>query len=317
MAAGLAALLDDVAALARLAAASTDDVAAAAGRASVKAAGVVVDDTAVTPQYLEGVSPARELPMVRKIAMGSIVNKLVIILPIALLLSSFAPWAIPWILIAGGTYLSFEGAEKLWEMVRRSEEDTEPAVLRGAEAEKKVVWGAIRTDLILSAEIMMIALAEVDEEPVANQAMILVVVGLLITAVVYGIVALIVKMDDIGLTLSRRENAGVQRFGAGMVAAMPKVLRVISVIGTVAMTWVGGHIILVNTAELGWHGPYDLVHHLADPVHHLAAVGGVLAWLVETVCAFVLGAIWGGIIAALVHILPFHGGDGHGDGQRA
>ena len=305
MAGGLAALLDDVAALARLTAASTDDVAAAAGRASVKAAGVVVDDTAVTPQYLEGVNPARELPMVRKIATGSVVNKLVIILPIALLLSAFAPSAIAWILILGGTYLSFEGAEKLIEMVRGTKAEQAPASARGAEAEKKVVWGAIRTDLILSAEIMMIALAEVAEESVARQAIILIVVGLLITVAVYGVVALIVKMDDIGLAMTKRDKASTQRIGRGLVNAMPKVLGALSIIGTIAMTWVGGHIIVIETHSLGWDFLYNVVHGLSEPVHGIAAVGPALAWVVDTFCSFVVGAIWGGLIATIVHFLPF------------
>lgn len=305
MAGGLAALLDDVAALARLTAASTDDVAAAAGRASVKAAGVVVDDTAVTPQYLEGVSPARELPIVQKIALGSIVNKLVIILPVALLLSSFAPSAIAWILIFGGSYLSFEGAEKLMEMVRGGKHEEAPAAMRGAAAEKKVVWGAIRTDLILSAEIMMIALNEVSSEPVLSQALSLIVVGFLITVAVYGVVGLIVKMDDIGLSMAKRDNPGSQKIGRVLVSGMPKVLSALSIIGTIAMTWVGGHIIVLETHALGWDLLYNIVHSISDPVHDIAAVGPALAWIVDTLCSFIVGAVWGGLIAAVIHVLPF------------
>ena len=311
MAGGLVALLDDIAVLARMSAASIDDVAAAAGRTSVKAAGVVVDDTAVTPQYLEGVDSSRELPMIRRITIGSLRNKLLIILPIALLLSAFAPWAITPILMLGGSYLCFEGAEKLLDMVRRksgeSEEPAEPAVRQGEDAEKKVVSGAIRTDLILSAEIMIISLNEVAEQSVWMQAAVLFVVGILITLVVYGVVALIVKMDDIGLALAKRDSAGVKKLGQGLVKAMPFVLSSLSVVGTFAMTWVGGHIIIEGIGELGWHGPHDLIAAIADPVANLAGVGGALAWCVETLCAFLVGTVWGAFLATVIHLLPFGG----------
>ena len=320
MAGGLVALLDDIAMLARMSAASIDDVAAAAGRTSVKAAGVVVDDTAVTPQYLEGVDASRELPMIRKITIGSLRNKLLIILPIALLLSAFAPWAITPILMLGGSYLCFEGAEKLLDMVRRtsgeSAEPAEPAVRRGQDAEKKVVSGAIRTDLILSAEIMIISLNEVAEQSVWMQAAVLFAVGILITIVVYGVVALIIKMDDIGLALAKRDTAGVKKFGQGLVKAMPFVLSALSVVGTFAMTWVGGHIIIEGIGELGWHGPHDLIAAIADPVAGITGVGGALAWCVETLCAFVVGTVWGAFLATIIHLLPFGGHAGsHEDAE--
>lgn len=320
MAGGLVALLDDIAMLARMSAASIDDVAAAAGRTSVKAAGVVVDDTAVTPQYLEGVDASRELPMIRRITIGSLRNKLLIILPIALLLSAFAPWAITPILMLGGSYLCFEGAEKLLDMVRRtageSAEPAEPAVRRGPDAEKKVVSGAIRTDLILSAEIMIISLNEVSEQSVWMQAAVLFVVGILITIVVYGVVALIIKMDDIGLALAKRDTAGAKKFGQGLVKAMPFVLSALSVVGTFAMTWVGGHIIIEGIGELGWHGPHDLIAAIADPVAGIAGVGGALAWCVETLCAFVVGTVWGAFLATIIHLLPFAGHAGsHEDAE--
>ncbi|WP_333617949.1 DUF808 domain-containing protein [Dietzia sp.] len=328
MAGGLVALLDDIATLARMSAASIDDVAAAAGKTSVKAAGVVVDDTAVTPQYLEGIDASRELPMIRKITIGSLRNKLLIILPIALLLSSFAPWLITPILMLGGSYLCFEGAEKLWEMVRgagktggKSTEDdaggAAPAAATGPEAEKKVVSGAVRTDLILSAEIMIISLNEVAEQSVWMQAGVLVVVGILMTVIVYGVVAVIVKMDDVGAALAKRDTAGVAAAGRGLVKAMPVVLQALSVIGTFAMTWVGGHILLNGITEFGWHWPHDAIATIADPAHHIPGVGGALAWIIETLIAFIVGAIWGGIIAAVVHVLPFghHGADSAGSAE--
>ena len=312
MAAGLAALLDDIAALAKLTAASVDDVAGAAGRASAKAAGVVVDDTAVAPRFVQGVNPKRELPIIKKITIGSLRNKLLIILPVALILSQFAPWLLTPLLMLGGTYLCFEGAEKVIEHLSHQEHaPNEPAADRGPEAEKKITSGAIRTDLILSAEIMVIALNEVSHEPFLSRTLILIVVAIVITVLVYGVVALIVKMDDIGLALAQKDSEGAQKFGRGLVKAMPTVLSVISIVGVFAMLWVGGHIILRGMADLGFTPVYDWVHHLGESVHHVAGVGPALAWLVETFCALVLGIVWGSIIVGIVHVLPF--GKKHGD----
>lgn len=306
MSGGLAALLDDVAALARLAAANADDVAAAAGRASVKAAGVVVDDTAVTPQYVAGVSPKRELPIIKKIAIGSLRNKLLIILPVILLLSQFLPGLLTPLLMLGGTYLCFEGAEKVLELIRRHEPQKKtPAILKGPEAEGAVVKGAIRTDFILSAEIMVISLNEVAAEGFLSRTIILIIVALTITALVYGVVALIVKMDDAGLALAGHESERTQVVGRAMVAAMPAVLTTISTIGIFAMLWVGGHIILVGMADLGLHAPHDLVHLLEDIVAHVADMGGTLAWLVNTLCSLMFGVIWGVVVAAALHTLPW------------
>lgn len=308
MSGGLAALLDDVAALARLAAASVDDVAAAAGRASIKAAGVVVDDTAVTPQYVAGVDPKRELPIIKKIALGSLRNKLLIILPAILLLSQFLPWLLTPLLMVGGTYLCFEGAEKIIELVRRQEPQKEtPAVLRGPQAEGEVVKGAVRTDFILSAEIMVIALNEVAAEGFVSRAIILVVVALGITALVYGVVALIVKMDDVGLALAGRPSPRSQTMGRLLVAAMPKVLSTLSTVGVFAMLWVGGHILLVGMDELGLHAPYAFVHWLEGFVVGVAGVGGALAWIVNTLFSLVLGLLVGLVVAAVLHVLPWHG----------
>ena len=305
MAGGLAALLDDVAAMAKLAAANVDDVAAAAGRASAKAAGVVVDDTAVTPQYLQGVDPSRELPMIKRIALGSLRNKLIIILPILLLLSQFAPWMLPPLLILGGSFLCFEGAEKVYEMIRGHHGQGATAEERTEQDEDQVVSGAIRTDLILSAEIMVISMTQVAAEGFWSKLAVLTVVGVAITVLVYGVVALIVKMDDIGLALAGRDSAGVQRFGRLLVAAMPKVLSVIASIGLVAMLWVGGHLVLASVADMGWHAPFDLVHHLSEGVHGVAVVGPALAWVVETLCSLVFGLAWGGVILLVWLALPF------------
>ncbi len=304
MSGGLAALLDDVAALARLAAASVDDVGAAAGRASVKAAGVVVDDTAVTPRYVSGVTADRELPMIRKIALGSLRNKLLIILPAILVLSQLVPWVLTPILMLGGVYLCFEGAEKIWEVSGHGPEDAEPAAVRGPDQEKAMVSGAIRTDFILSAEIMVISLNEVADEGLLSRAVILVVVGIAITALVYGVVALIVKMDDVGLHLSRRSSEGAQRVGRLLVRAMPRLLAVLSGVGMVAMLWVGGHILLVGTDELGWHGPYGLVHHLEEAAHGVPGAGGVLAWLASTLASATVGVVVGAVVVAVLHLLP-------------
>ncbi|MFT4298708.1 MAG: DUF808 domain-containing protein [Aeromicrobium sp.] len=303
MSGGLVALLDDVAALARLAAASLDDVGAAAGRASAKAAGVVVDDAAVTPRYVHGLAPERELSIIRRIASGSVVNKLVFILPAALLLSQFAPWLLTPILMCGGTYLCFEGAEKVWEKVSGHEHGhEEPASVSGADQEKAVVSGAVRTDFILSAEIMVIALNEVADEPLAARALILVVVALAITALVYGVVALIVKMDDIGLALTRRASSASQAFGHLLVRGMPVVLATLATVGIVAMLWVGGHILLVGTDDLGWHTLYGGVHDLEHTVHEAAgAAGALVGWLTNTAASAILGLAVGAAVVALVH----------------
>ncbi len=312
MAGGLAALLDDIAALAKLAAASIDDVGAAAGRASAKAAGVVVDDTAVTPRYVHGFTADRELPIIKKIAMGSLRNKLLVIVPAALLLSQFAPWALTPLLMLGGTYLCFEGAEKLYEHFFHKDEhgdiateDELPAAAQGPEQEKTMVAGAIRTDFILSAEIIVIALNEVATEPIVSRSIILVVVAIAITLLVYGVVALIVKMDDIGLSLAQRESSTAQRLGRALVSAMPKLLKVLSIVGIVAMLWVGGHILLVGMKDLGLAAPYDLVHHAEVAVAEATgALGGVLGWLTNTLGSAILGAIVGAIVVAIMHLVP-------------
>ncbi len=294
MSGGLVGLLDDVAALAKLAAASIDDVGAAAGRASMKAAGVVVDDTAVTPAYVQGLAAERELPIIKRIATGSLKNKLLFILPAALLLSEFVPVLVEVILMFGGTFLAYEGAHKIHQrFAHHDEAKTLPAVAVDEDHESTVIKGAIRTDFILSAEIMVIALKDVIDEGFVSRAIILAVVAVLITAAVYGIVALIVKMDDVGLRLASSGRPRSERIGRAMVTGMPKLLAILSIVGTAAMVWVGGHILLVGASELGWESPYDFVHTLEDPFHDVAVVGGVLSWLINTAASAAVGLIVG------------------------
>ncbi len=305
MSAGLFGLLDDVATLAKLAAASIDDVGAAAGRATMKAAGVVVDDTAVTPQYVQGIAAHRELPIIKQIAIGSMRNKLLIILPVALLLSEFLPGLLPPILMIGGTYLAFEGAEKIWERFHGGHDD-EPAAV-AAPDEAAVIKGAVRTDLILSAEIMVIALDSVAHEGFWSRLAILVVVAIALTIGVYGFVGMLVKMDDVGLALAERGRGFVARFGTGMVNAMPRVLAAIGAIGTVAMLWVGGHILVVGAHDLGWHAPYDALHHVEHSVRHaidVPVLGPVLAWLSSTLVSAVVGLVIGAVVVLVMHLLP-------------
>ena len=308
MAGGLVALLDDVAVLARATAASMDDIGIAAGRASVKAAGVVVDDAAVTPQYVHGLAAQRELPIIRRIAVGSLRNKLLIILPAILLLSQFLPWLLTPILMLGGTYLCYEGAHKVWAKVSGGGHGDEHASEEVAALpdEDTIVKGAVRTDFILSAEIMVISLNEVATESFVNRAVILVIVALAITVLVYGFVGLLVKMDDVGLNLAQRSGAGVAKLGRGLVLGMPKVLTFLTVVGTAAMIWVGGHILLVGTHDLGFDLLYDVVHHAEEAVHDATgAVGAVAGWLVNTVASAVLGLAVGALVV-LVLSLTLH-----------
>ncbi|RJT22633.1 DUF808 domain-containing protein [Chakrabartia godavariana] len=305
MASGLAALLDDIATIAKVAAASIDDVGAAAGRASVKAAGVVIDDTAVTPRYVTGFTPDRELPVIARIARGSIINKLAIILPIGLLLSYFLPGAITPILMLGGAFLCFEGVEKILESLNPEEDslDEDIAELSSEEHEKKMVSGAVRTDLILSAEIMAIALGEVAEESIWLQAGILFVVAVAITIGVYGLVGLIVKMDDIGLHMARRESKTSQAIGRSLVRAMPKLLSALSVIGIAAMIWVGGGIFLHGMHEFHltplpeW---LDAAAHGASAA--VPALKGLVEWVVHAVGSGLFGLVVGGVIVGVHHL---------------
>jgi predicted DNA repair protein MutK len=290
MSAGLFGLLDDVAVLARLAAAS--------GRATAKAAGVIVDDTAVTPQYVRGVAAERELPIIRRIAIGSLRNKLLLILPAAMLLSQFAPRLVTPILMLGAVYLCYEGAEKVWGRLRGHDPDATPA------AEDDLVAGAIRTDLVLSAEIMVIALNEVTGQAFVPRLIILIVVALLLTAAVYGVVAVIVKMDDLGLHLTTTGSRTGQWLGRSLVAGMPTLLSALSNVGMVAMLWVGGHILLDGIDHLGWQAPRGLIHHAeSHVVHAVDSIGGLLAWLLNAGVSTVIGLVVGIAGFVLVHLL--------------
>jgi predicted DNA repair protein MutK len=302
VAGGLVALLDDVALLARTAAASVDDIGAAAARASAKAAGVVVDDTAVTPQYVHGLAAEREIPIIRRIAMGSLRNKLLILLPAVLVLSQFLPWLLTPILMIGGAYLCYEGAEKVWHKLS-GHDAAHGAGEEGPPDEDTIVRGAVRTDFILSAEIMVISLNEVVDEALVARALILAVVAIAITVLVYGVVALIVKMDDAGLHLAERPGRAVAGFGRGLVKAMPRLLTVITVIGTAAMLWVGGHILLVGSDELGLHVLYGTVHHLEEAAHEATGtLGGLVGLLVNTLASALAGLAVGAVIVAVLSL---------------
>lgn len=306
MASGFFALLDDVAAIAKVAAASLDDTAAAAAKASAKAAGVVIDDAAVTPRYVTGFASSRELPIVGKIAKGSLKNKLVFLLPGALLLSFFAPFLITPLLMAGGAFLCFEGAEKIYEMFRPHDEEAEEVTDEDARAvEDRMVKGAIRTDLILSGEIMAISLATVADATIGEQAAALVVVGIGITALVYGAVALIVKADDAGLVLAGSRSRVLQAIGRGMVAGMPYLLKALTYIGTAAMLWVGGGIIVHGMEQYGVREPAHSIHHFAEVAGHATgSLGPAVEWFVGALGAGLVGLAIGAVIVVLMHLKP-------------
>jgi hypothetical protein len=302
MSGGLIALLDDVAAIAKVAAASLDDIAAQTAKAGAKAAGIVIDDAAVTPRYVVGFAADRELPIIGRIALGSLKNKLLILLPIAVLLYAVAPWAITPLLMLGGAYLCFEGYEKVHALAtghaahagEAADAPTDPKALEDAK-----VAGAIRTDMILSAEIMAIALSTISVSGWQMQAIVLAVVGIAITVAVYGTVALIVKADDVGLALARRHGGLVGAFGRALVAGMPSFLTALSLVGTIAMLWVGGGILIHGLAEFGWKAPEHAIHALAHALGHAAGpLEGVVAWVVTASIAALAGLVVGFAVAA-------------------
>lgn len=296
---GLLALLDDVAGIAKIAAASVDDVIAQASKAGAKAAGAVIDDAAVTPKYVTGFSAERELPIVWKIARGSILNKLLILTPAALLLSVFAPWLIAPLLMLGGAYLCFEGAEKILKWLRPGHVDLDAKGVKGdpAHLEEQKVKGAIKTDFILSAEIMTIALSALPAEAgLVFKGAALVVVAIGITALVYGAVAIIVKADDVGLHMSARGGVSAA-IGRGIVKGMPTFMKLLLVVGTAAMLWVGGSIIVHAWAEMGWHAPEHLID---DAAHAVAAGSGGIEWTAKAIMDGVLGIILGFALIPLV-----------------
>ncbi len=298
---GLIALFDDVAAIAKVAAASVDDVIGQAAKAGSKAAGAVIDDAAVTPKYVQGFRAERELPIIWRITKGSLRNKLLFLLPAGLLLSNFAPWLIAPLLMLGGAYLCFEGAEKVAHALALSEahEDyahKDAASEDPAHLEKQKAAGAIKTDFILSAEIMTISLAAIPPSNFWMEAATLATVAIMITVAVYGSVALIVKMDDLGLAMANKGRLGLTRAaGRGLVKGMPGFLRLLTIIGTTAMLWVGGSIILHGAKEMGFALPYNSIHDVAVWVAQRVpeALEGATEWFVTAGLDGVFGVLLG------------------------
>ena len=309
MSGGLLALLDDVVALTKLTAATLDDAAAQAVKVSAKAAGVVIDDAAVTPRYVTGLAAQRELPIVGRIAYGSLKNKLLFLLPAALLLSAFLPQAITPLLMLGGLYLAYEGYEKVHHMLVAPTQTAQgvKVVAELAQGDKAVedakVAGAIRTDFILSAEIMAIALAAITAPDLLTQALVLAAVAIFITVAVYGVVALIVKADDLGVRLAQRGGAISGPLGRALVYGMPPFLETLSLVGTVAMLWVGGGILVHGLAAFGVTAPEHIIHDVAEAVRAAVPLGGdVLAWAVSAASAAIVGLAAGAVTAAVITI---------------
>ena len=310
---GLLALFDDVAAIAKLAASQLDDVAAQASKAGTKAAGVVIDDAAVTPKYVTGLPAARELPIVWKIARASFFNKLVILLPATLLLQAFLPWMLTPLLMIGGAYLCFEGAEKVWHLIvpHKDKGPQQAQTLDAAHLEEQRVKGAIKTDFILSAEIMTISLSQIDTGTFWIQAVALAAVAIGITALVYGAVAFLVKADDFGIFLSAKGRlAPIRALGRGIVKSMPAVMILISTVGTVAMLWVGGSILVHGVHDLGWHLPFEQIKNAAK----LAAVTvdtarGFVNWAVTAGLDGIIGLATGLVLIPVVNrtLVPVSG----------
>jgi uncharacterized protein len=306
VASGLIALLDDIAAIAKVAASSLDDVIAQSAKAGSKAAGIIIDDAAVTPRYVVGFASNRELPIVWKIARGSLINKILFLLPGALALSFLAPWLITPLLMIGGAYLCFEGYEKLHSLiVPKAKQDTGPVASSEQDAkalESERVSGAIRTDFILSAEIMAITLSTVSDASFAMQAAVLGAVGLGITIVVYGAVALIVKADDAGAAMALTGKPLIAPFGRGIVKAMPGILSTLSIVGTAAMLWVGGDIVLHGLAHYGISGPESWIKDTAKAIGGtLSAGSGIVTWLLGAFGAGIVGAAIGALVVPVVH----------------
>ncbi|MCI5095414.1 MAG: DUF808 domain-containing protein [Rhodobacteraceae bacterium] len=320
---GLLALLDDVAGIAKVAAASIDDVAAAAGKAGAKTAGVIIDDAAVTPKYVQGFAPARELPIIWRIARGSLFNKIILLLPVAMLLANFAPWLITPLLMLGGSYLCFEGAEKIFHVLfphasHAIEEDM--SIKDPGHLEEQKVKGAIKTDFILSAEIMTIALSAIEAPNVWMQAATLAVVGIGVTVAVYGSVALIVKMDDVGLYLTNNAPTPIGRgLGRGLVRFMPVLMKILSIVGTAAMLWVGGSIVIHGLEVLGFGWLGHLIHDWAYALGHAvpAAYEGAAEWMAKATMDGIFGVALGLLLIPLATkvigpvLKAFGGGNTH------
>ncbi|QJX48260.1 DUF808 domain-containing protein [Hymenobacter taeanensis] len=298
MPSGFFALLDDVSALVKASAASLDDVPTQIAKTTGKVSGIVIDDTAVTPKYVVGLDPSRELSIIFQIAKKSLLNKLLILSPAALGLGYFAPWAITPILMLGGAYLCFEGYEKVHSLFSKhphvADEKEIPAITP-EELEQERIAGAVRTDIILSAEIMAIAYSQVTGQPIVNQILVMLAVAVVITVGVYGFVGLIVKMDDIGVHLAQGDySAAIQGFGRGMVRFMPHFLRILGYVGTAAMLWVGAEIIA--------HGiPYT--SHLLHELEHALATVPLVAWLAKALACGIAGLILGFLVDKVVSLV--------------
>ena len=299
MASGFFALLDDISALVKASAASLDDVPAQVAKTTGKVSGIVIDDTAVTPKYVVGLDPSRELSIIFQIAKKSLINKILILSPAALLLGYFAPWAITPILMLGGAYLCFEGYEKVHSIFSKHPELTaESEAIKSItpeELEKERVASAVRTDIILSSEIMAITYSQITDQPVVNQIAVMLAVAVFITVAVYGFVGFIVKADDIGVHLAQdKYHPATQKFGRGIVKFMPHFLSYLSYVGTAAMLWVGAEIIA--------HGiPFTshLLHNLEVALAHLP----VLAWFAKALVCAIGGLLVGFVVEKMVMLV--------------
>jgi uncharacterized protein len=299
MPSGFFALLDDISALVKASAASLDDVPTQVAKTTGKVSGIVIDDTAVTPKYVVGLDPSRELSIIFQIAKKSLINKILILSPAALLLGYFAPWAITPILMLGGAYLCFEGYEKVHSLFSKQHhvhtETEEVKVITPEELEKQRVTGAVRTDIILSAEIIAIAYSQVTGETILNQIVVMLAVAIFITVAVYGFVGLIVKADDIGVHLAQDKYHSItQKLGRGIVKFMPHFLRILSYVGTAAMLWVGAEII-----AHGIPATSHLLHNLEQALAHIPAI----AWLAKALACAVAGLIIGLVVEKIVVLL--------------
>lgn len=314
----IAALLDDVALMSKTAAGKStailDDVATQTKVAMQSTAGVLGDDLALNAEQVSGVRANRELPVVWAVAKGSLKNKAILV-PAALLISAFVPWLITPLLMVGGAFLCFEGVEKILEMLHKrqqhgvqdvvhdaqvaAEKGVAPSSVLAARAkamdpvayEKAKVAGAVRTDFILSAEIMAIALGTVSSKPLWEQAAVLVAVAIGITVFVYGIVACIVRMDDVGEWLKRRSGALQQALGRSLIAATPWLMRGLSIVGTAAMFLVGGSLLV--------HGVAPIEHWLQTQI---APIGGAVAATVPLLVHVGVGAVVGGLVVVAVSL---------------
>ena len=299
MASGFFALLDDISALVKASAASLDDVPAQVAKTTGKVSGIVIDDTAVTPKYVVGLDPSRELSIIFQIAKKSLINKILILSPAALLLGYFAPWAITPILMLGGAYLCFEGYEKVHSIFSKHPELTAESealkTITPEELEKERVASAVRTDIILSSEIMAITYSQLTDQPIVNQIAVMLAVAVFITVAVYGFVGFIVKADDIGVHLAQdKYHPATQKFGRGIVKFMPHFLSYLSYVGTAAMLWVGAEIIA--------HGiPFTshLLHNLEVALAHIP----VVAWFAKAVACAIGGLLVGFVVEKMVMLV--------------